>query len=174
MHSGSAGALRKCKCTQEVQVHPGNAGAPIKRRITQEVQVHPGSASALRKRRCTQNRCFFLGKCKSSRNPSCEGWHEQPWQVKADDFGHVKDNGNNTFRGLRLLNATHDVAYFEFADIQTDWNFTRPPFFCEMYDVAADPDQLDNLCAHAPADTLRRELAMRLEKEYRCSGDECE
>ena len=33
--------------------------------------------------------------------------------------GHVLDNGNNTFRGLRLIDpaTSTDLAYFEFTDL---------------------------------------------------------
>ena len=29
---------------------------------------------------------------------------------------HLKDNSNNTFIGLRIINATADLAYYEFTD----------------------------------------------------------
>eukprot|EP00615_Pteridomonas_danica_P007325 CAMPEP_0114334970 /NCGR_PEP_ID=MMETSP0101-20121206/4739_1 /TAXON_ID=38822 ORGANISM="Pteridomonas danica, Strain PT" /NCGR_SAMPLE_ID=MMETSP0101 /ASSEMBLY_ACC=CAM_ASM_000211 /LENGTH=205 /DNA_ID=CAMNT_0001466425 /DNA_START=877 /DNA_END=1491 /DNA_ORIENTATION=- len=35
--------------------------------------------------------------------------------------GHYTDNGNNTFRGLRVMNDEYDLAYFEFTDPYDDW-----------------------------------------------------
>ena len=54
---------------------------------------------------------------------------------------HRKDNSNNTFIGLRVVNATHNLAYFEFTDATTDWDFASTDF-CELYDVAKDPNQV--------------------------------
>ena len=52
---------------------------------------------------------------------------------------------NNTFIGLRVVNSTHNIAYFEFTDAVTDWDFSHSNF-CELYDLASDPHQLRNLC----------------------------
>ena len=84
---------------------------------------------------------------------------------------HLKDNSNNTFIGLRILNATHNLAYFEFTDAVTDWNFRRPNF-CEMYDLDSDPHQLRNICRHADSAT-RSELHETLFRLFRCKGGEC-
>ena len=55
--------------------------------------------------------------------------------------GHANDVRNNTFIGLRILNATTNLAYYEFTDAVTDWNFDAVEF-CELYDVATDPHQV--------------------------------
>jgi len=91
--------------------------------------------------------------------------------VKYDNFNHVVDNGNNTFRGLRILNADTNLAYFEFTDDYTDWGFERPSFY-ELYDAQRDPEQLYNIYANA-TEELKKELAARLAKEYQCKADTC-
>ena len=92
--------------------------------------------------------------------------------VKEDEWGHVTDAGNNTFRGLRVIDSSRDLAYFEFTDVAADWNFTAPQFF-ELYNVRADPDQLVNIWPEAAAE-LRAELARRLRHQYGCAGASCE
>ena len=52
---------------------------------------------------------------------------EAAGKVNADHYGHIKDVSNNTFAGLRLRNATADLAYFETFDAFADWNMTRTP-----------------------------------------------
>ena len=49
---------------------------------------------------------------------------------------HLKDNANNTFVGLRVLNTSMNLAYFEFTDAVNDWGFRRTDKFCELYDLA--------------------------------------
>ena len=109
---------------------------------------------------------------------------------------HLKDNSNNTFIGLRILNASHNLAFFEFTDDTTDWNWTSTNF-CEMYDLnsgarpartlaqtcgavrsdqlrclVADPHQLHNVCGAASA-AVKAELHDRLRQEYACKGAGC-
>ena len=40
----------------------------------------------------------------------------------AISHGHRKDSSNNTFIGLRVLNASYDLAYFEFSDVAADFS----------------------------------------------------
>ena len=84
---------------------------------------------------------------------------------------HLKDNSNNTFVGLRLLNATHNLAYFEFTDGTTDWGFTGSNFG-ELYDLAADPHQLTNLFSTA-SPSLKAELHARLFTQWGCAESKC-
>jgi len=87
--------------------------------------------------------------------------------------GHVLDNGNNTFRGIRVISPTADLdlAYFEFTDPYLDWNFEKPNFF-ELYNLTADPDQLYNVYSKAEP-SLRHWLASEVQKEFTCSGSSC-
>jgi len=93
-------------------------------------------------------------------------------EVKYDHFGHANDNGNNTFRGLRIINSSTNLAYFEFTDPYRDWDFEKP-YFYELYDVEADPAQLHNKY-DATSDIVKRELHARLLSWYACSGVHCQ
>lgn len=84
---------------------------------------------------------------------------------------HLKDNSNNTFIGLRIQNATTNLAYFEFTDATTDWGFEVVDF-CEMYDMKKDPHQLQNICSRASA-AVRAELHAQLREQFRCAGPTC-
>eukprot|EP01047_Picozoa_sp_COSAG01_P086447 COSAG01_NODE_19442_length_1009_cov_1.169231_2_plen_97_part_00 len=52
---------------------------------------------------------------------------EQP-KVSPNDGGHAKDVGNNTFIGLRIVNSTANLGYYEFTNAYTDWNFQAVDF----------------------------------------------
>ena len=92
--------------------------------------------------------------------------------TKVGEGDHLKDNSNNTFIGLRLLNATHNLAYFEFTDGSTDWGFAKPDFG-ELYDLAADPHQLTNIFRTASA-SLKAELHARLFTQWGCAESKCD
>ena len=91
--------------------------------------------------------------------------------VSAVGSTHLKDNSNNTFIGLRILNASHNLAFFEFTDAVRDWNWTSTNF-CEMYDLKTDPHQLHNICGAASA-SVKAELHQQLRQEYACKGAGC-
>lgn len=84
---------------------------------------------------------------------------------------HLKDSSNNTFIGLRIQNTTTNLAYFEFTDATTDWDFERVDF-CEMYDLRKDPHQLQNICSRASV-ALRAELHAQLRDQFACAGPSC-
>ena len=88
---------------------------------------------------------------------------------------HLKDNANNTFVGLKVVNETMDQVYFEFTDWTRDWAFERANF-CEWYDLETDPHQLTNLCA-LPANgsmaVQKAALRAQLYEQYHCAGDSC-
>lgn len=88
-----------------------------------------------------------------------------------DSSTHLKDNSNNTFIGLRILNASMNLAYFEFTDATIDWAFADSNF-CEMYDLAKDPHQLSNICSRS-SPSLRAELHAQLWQQYTCHGPTC-
>ena len=82
---------------------------------------------------------------------------------------HLKDSSNNTFIGIRVVNNTHDLAYFEFTDAVKDWNFQAPDF-CELYDLKVDPHQLHNICKTSP---MAHQLHAQLYSLYNCKGAGC-
>ena len=57
----------------------------------------------------------------------------------------IDDGLSNSFRGLRVINQTVDLSYFEFVDCHWDWDGERKPVFYELFDLKADPHQLHNL-----------------------------
>ena len=86
---------------------------------------------------------------------------------------HLKDSLNNTFVGLRVLNATMDLVYFEFSNIKDDFAF-RHANFCELYNISSDPDQLVNMCEDGSAsDGLKAALHKQLYKQFACEGAGC-
>jgi len=87
---------------------------------------------------------------------------------------HLKDSANNTFIGLRVLNESSNLAYFEFTDIGTDYAFEHANF-CELYNLTADPHQLTNLCVSGggPPPALRAALRSQLYEYYACKGASC-
>ena len=95
--------------------------------------------------------------------------------VKGDSTGHVIDVGNNTFRGLRLIDPSSappiDLAYFEFTDPYADWDWAAVEFY-ELFNMSADAHQLHNIYNSTPA-ALRQQLAERLRAEYACAGAGC-
>eukprot|EP00040_Diaphanoeca_grandis_P017505 m.91438 g.91438 ORF g.91438 m.91438 type:complete len:619 (+) comp26469_c0_seq1:28-1884(+) len=84
---------------------------------------------------------------------------------------HLKDNSNNTFIGLRIINTTHNLAYFEFTDAVTDWGFFTQDFG-ELYDLSVDPHQFNNIYTTVDA-TTRDALHTQLREQYACKGSSC-
>jgi len=92
--------------------------------------------------------------------------------TKPPGSDHLKDNSNNSFIGLRIRNASADLAYFEFTDDVSDFKFEADPDFCEAYDLDTDPDQLENICGQF-SPNQRKALHEQLRDHYRCKGDSC-
>ena len=85
--------------------------------------------------------------------------------------GHVKDIGNNTFRGVRYFGNGENFAYFEFTDFKSDWAFENPNVF-ELYDLKNDPNQTHNIVSSADPGTLQ--MLQKLTHTYwSCSGELC-
>ena len=84
---------------------------------------------------------------------------------------HLKDNPNNTFIGLRILNSSMNVAYFEFTNYLSDWQWAASNF-CEYYDLSSDPAQLKNRCGALDA-TTRAKLHAQLRAQYACAEASC-
>ena len=86
-------------------------------------------------------------------------------------LSQLVDAPSNTYSGLRIQNATHNVMYAEFRpqDSPADHASTNST---EFYDIAADPYQLTNLALTAPPELLAaysRELFLLAN----CTGAEC-
>ena len=82
----------------------------------------------------------------------------------------INDGPDNTFRALRIHNATHDMVFAEVTTL-ADWNFERPSWR-ELYDMRVDPYQLDNLVPTTPPAVLGA-LHRDLDRLWRCKGAEC-
>lgn len=91
----------------------------------------------------------------------------------SDDPGHQCDaTDSGSYRGLRFLSAKYgNKLYAEFT-AQADWNFTSHDVFTEIFDLDADPGQLNNLANSTPAAemTFYRD-AMR--GQFACAGPSC-
>lgn len=80
------------------------------------------------------------------------------------------DVANNTFIGLRILNATASLSYAEYTDVR-DWNFDRV-YKRELFDLKRDPFQLENLYG-TTAPGVQAQLHEALRKEFECAGRDC-
>ena len=97
----------------------------------------------------------------------------RPWPSKNGLPGipvRYTDAGNNSFVGLRILNATHDLLYAEFSDL-TDWDF-KSPYFYELYDHHNDPFQKMNIFSRASPE-LKAQLHQQLLRARTCKGSGC-
>jgi hypothetical protein len=77
---------------------------------------------------------------------------------------------SNSWRGLRILNSTHDWTYVEY---DPTWRFVAPRMqHVELYDNREDPYQLHNLY---PTLGLagRATLAATLSSYWTCAGSSC-
>eukprot|EP01060_Flectonema_neradi_P002073 TRINITY_DN11254_c0_g1_i1.p1 TRINITY_DN11254_c0_g1~~TRINITY_DN11254_c0_g1_i1.p1 ORF type:complete len:541 (+),score=79.30 TRINITY_DN11254_c0_g1_i1:494-2116(+) len=82
----------------------------------------------------------------------------------------VDSTKSNTWRALRIINATHNMQYIQYDHTWT-WNTSTIQFY-ELYDVAADPYQMHNLYDTYP-DNLKDALNHELENYFGCSGATC-
>ena len=94
--------------------------------------------------------------------------------------GHRDGAPNNTFIAL-YMNTTQapftsvgsgHLMYAEYADVVLDYNFESKAYAAELYDLQADPWQLNNIYASS-TQTLRDSLHTELRKEWACVGAEC-
>jgi hypothetical protein len=88
-----------------------------------------------------------------------------------EDGHHVDSTTPNTYRAYRFVGGGMDMLYAEFTAV-TDWNFTAPDLFVEVFDVSKDPGQLHNLANVTSVADHAMYHAM-LEKQFRCSGAAC-
>eukprot|EP01084_Bolivina_argentea_P065691 119739_1 len=77
---------------------------------------------------------------------SCAMWDPERNAISTGmPSGWILDNMYNSWRVLRIRNATVDWMYGEFVDMDWDENAFENPNFYEFYDLRADPYQLTNL-----------------------------
>ena len=89
------------------------------------------------------------------------------------DMMMLVDAPSNAYSGLRIINATHNLAYAEFAGgphapagaASTNWT--------ECYDLAADPWQMTNLALQPGKGALMAQLSAELWSVAACKGGAC-
>eukprot|EP01047_Picozoa_sp_COSAG01_P042093 COSAG01_NODE_3655_length_5822_cov_7.778438_2_plen_155_part_00 len=82
----------------------------------------------------------------------------------------INDSPDNTFRALRVVNATHNILYGEVTTLR-DWYFENVEFH-ELYNMADDPYQLHNIYNSATA-AEQATWHAQLVKIYSCRGASC-
>ena len=88
-------------------------------------------------------------------------------------YDHYIDMPNNTYIGVRLLNATHNYLYAEFYD--GDVAEFDTPLEYELFDVEKDPYQMTNLYGTSQEDKqLVEELHQFIHAEVKCKGQTCQ
>jgi len=88
-------------------------------------------------------------------------------------YNHYIDMPNNTYIGVRLLNATHNYLYAEFYD--GDVAEFDTPLEYELFDVEKDPYQMTNLYGTSQEDKqLVEELHQFIHAEVKCKGQTCQ
>ena len=92
-------------------------------------------------------------------------------------YQHQEDAFNNTFVALRIIDPTlpqgwQNIKYVEYTDCRNDWNFTNAAQEYELFDLAADPFEMNNIFSIASRDLLDR-LHKVLRELYTCAGDSC-
>ncbi|XP_065178089.1 extracellular sulfatase Sulf-1-like [Sycon ciliatum] len=77
------------------------------------------------------------------------------------------DGPSNTYRALRLINATHNIMYAEF---NADWQFdNQTAVFHEYYDITEDPYQMKNTYSKISS-SLQMSLHEQLHTYAMCAG----
>lgn len=88
--------------------------------------------------------------------------------------GHlVDDPKSNTYRAVRYVGPASTMGNILFAEFTavTDWHFHNVSFR-EMFDLNADPYQLNNIYGAASPATIA-ELTRALDTQYNCQGTSC-
>eukprot|EP01062_Namystynia_karyoxenos_P021003 TRINITY_DN17967_c0_g1_i1.p1 TRINITY_DN17967_c0_g1~~TRINITY_DN17967_c0_g1_i1.p1 ORF type:complete len:668 (+),score=178.64 TRINITY_DN17967_c0_g1_i1:107-2005(+) len=81
----------------------------------------------------------------------------------------VDSTHSNSWRALRIINATHDWQYVEY---DSKWAWSGAPDFQELYDVRQDLYQMSNIYS-VQTDAVKAALHAQLEAYYRCRGAAC-
>ena len=83
------------------------------------------------------------------------------------------DAPSDVYSGLRVINATHNLAYAEFAGSSAAAAGPGATNWTELYDLASDPWQMVNLALNASNAALVRQLSVELWAIANCSAAEC-
>eukprot|EP00947_MAST-08B_sp_MAST-8B-sp1_P004860 g4860.t1 len=91
-------------------------------------------------------------------------------------YEHLEDTGNNTFRGLRVIDPAapsgqRNLKFVEFTDKKTNWNWTSPASEAELFDLDKDPYEMHNLYSSADP-KIKASLHQQLAQLYTCRGSE--
>jgi hypothetical protein len=89
------------------------------------------------------------------------------------DMMRLVDGPSDVYSGLRIINATHNIAYAEFTTgskvaagpANTNWT--------ECYDLNADPWQLANIALQPGNAGLMAQLSRELWAVAECKGADC-
>jgi len=116
--------------------------------------------------------------------PACRpvAWREQflfeyypianyPTSAAVAAHKRLNDGPDNTFRALRVRNATHDLVFAELTTL-ADWQFGNVSWR-ELYDMRADPFQLANLAGSAEWAPRLPQLHADLVALWTCAGSTC-
>lgn len=90
-----------------------------------------------------------------------------------DSLSRLLDAPSHTYSGLRIINSTHNLAFFEFSPdsivpagpMSTNWT--------ELYDLTVDPFELVNIAANGANSPLVKQLSKELWSVANCKGEEC-
>eukprot|EP01060_Flectonema_neradi_P001526 TRINITY_DN1090_c10_g1_i1.p1 TRINITY_DN1090_c10_g1~~TRINITY_DN1090_c10_g1_i1.p1 ORF type:complete len:537 (+),score=63.18 TRINITY_DN1090_c10_g1_i1:67-1677(+) len=83
---------------------------------------------------------------------------------------YIDSKTTNTWRALRILNATHNVQYIEY---DYTWTFNSTSIqYHELYNLTQDPYQIKNLYPSA-AGSFKESLHHELVAYFECSGADC-
>jgi len=88
-------------------------------------------------------------------------------------LSRLLDAPSHTYSGLRIINSTHNLAYFEFAPdsvvpagpLSTNWT--------ELYDLSVDPYELVNMATNRANAPLVKQLSTELWQVADCVGAAC-
>ena len=96
-----------------------------------------------------------------------------PFNTSADPGHQVDSTETNTYRALRFVdpNGHGNKLYAEFTRL-SDYNFTGPDVFIEIFDLETDAGQLFNLINSTPAEDLAFYKA-ETERHFSCVGAAC-
>jgi len=82
----------------------------------------------------------------------------------------IDSTNSNSYRALRVINGTSNLLYAEF---DSKWKFDETGLeFVELYDLNADPWQMDNLHNKTSAAVLH-DLHEQVASYFSCSGSQC-
>jgi len=84
----------------------------------------------------------------------------------------LEDAPSNTWAGLRIVNATHNIKYAEFRPGPGSPIERASTNFTIAFDLAADPFELVNLAASWPA-ALLQQYSTELWRVATCAGAQC-